>query len=410
MKMNRRVSHSRMVGLLLLTVLCSLLTANYSLLIAQTLSPSARVSLITYGPGDDDISSSFGHTEIRIYDPATGIDSNYSYGGFDYRADYFILKFLRGTLPYTLSVHNLYQVLYYYQQHNRSVREQLLNLSPAQAQRLYAALSENALPQNRLYRYKFFYDNCSTRPRDIIAKACGDSLQFPVPKQLTKSYRDWMNDYLGNKPWEQLGMNIAIGRPSDAITTNSEAMYLPNNLFDQLAKATIRQSNGQVLPLVSSTQTIFEPQNLPKQNLPLPLFPSFVFAVLGIAIGVITYRQYVRGKVSRLIDRVLFSFVGLCGWLLLFLWIARDDNVTAWNPSLLWLMPLHLPLIFWATNGKNQRFTNAYFGIKALLLVVSLFVSNVPGGADQLFILTLLIRCVANLQQVRRQSRELVLQ
>jgi hypothetical protein len=392
---------------LLLTAYCQLLLPTATAQNAPVLSPSARVSLITYGPGDDDISSSFGHTEIRFYDPATGLDRDYSYGGFDYRADYFILKFLRGTLPYTLSAHNLYQVLYYYQQNNRSVREQLLNLSLAQKQRLFEALETNYLPQNREYRYKFYYDNCSTRPRDMIVKACGDSLQLPAPAQLTKSYRDWMNDYLGGKPWYQLGMNIMIGYPSDKVATRWESMYLPNNVFNQLAQSTIRQANGQQIPVVSSTQTLFEPQSIPHQNGPLPLYPAFVFAIFGLLIGVITYRQYVRGNVSRWIDRGLFGFAGLCGWLLLIMWIIRDDGVTGWNPSLLWLLPFHLPLIFRATNGKNQRFTNLYFGITAVLLIISLFLSNVPGGADALIILTLLIRCVANMQQVRRQSREL---
>lgn len=383
-------------------VLCLLLTAHCSLLTAQTLSPAARVSLITYGPGQDDISSVFGHTEIRIYDPTTGTDRDYSYGGFDYNADYFIIKFLRGTLPYRLSAHNLYQVIYYYQQNNRSIREQLLNLSATQRQRLFEALETNYQPENREYRYKFFYDNCATRPRDMIAEACGDSLRFPAPQQFTKSYRDWMNDFLGEKPWEQLGMNIAIGRPADVIATTWESMYLPNNVFNQFAKATIQQSNRQQLPLVSSTQTLFEPPNLPKQNLPLPFYPAFVFAVFGALIGFITYRQYVQGNVNRSIDRLLFGFAGLCGWLLLFLWIVRDDDVTSWNPSLFWLLPVHLPLIFRATNGKSQRFTNLYFGITALLLVVGLFTCNIPGGAHILFILTLLIRCVANIQQVRR--------
>ncbi len=167
---------------------------------AQTLSPAARVSLITYGPGQEDISSVFGHTEIRINDPVMGIDRNYSYGGFDYNADYFVIKFLRGTLPYNLSSHNLFQVAYYYQQYNRSIREQELSLSAAQAQRLFTALETNLLPQNRLYSYKFYYDNCSTRPRDMITAAMGDSLIWsPQVKQPTKSYRAWMNDYLGGE-------------------------------------------------------------------------------------------------------------------------------------------------------------------------------------------------------------------
>ncbi|WP_332367806.1 DUF4105 domain-containing protein [Spirosoma telluris] len=159
---SREQGHRKWAIALILTIYSSFIIHHSSF--SQTLSPAARVSLITYGPGDDDISSAFGHTEIRIVDPVTGMDRDYSYGGFDYRADYFILKFLRGTLPYFLTAHNIYQVMYYYQQTNRSIREQLLNLSPTQRQRLFAALEENYLPQNREYRYKFYYDNCSTRP------------------------------------------------------------------------------------------------------------------------------------------------------------------------------------------------------------------------------------------------------
>ena len=45
----------------------------------------------------------------------------------------------------------------------RPVIEQRLAL-PAEAVRaLYAMLEENALPENRAYRYDFFFDNCSTR-------------------------------------------------------------------------------------------------------------------------------------------------------------------------------------------------------------------------------------------------------
>ena len=40
------------------------------------------------------------------------------------------------------------------------------------AQKLYhehiRLLQENYLPENRVYRYNFFYDNCATRPRDKI--------------------------------------------------------------------------------------------------------------------------------------------------------------------------------------------------------------------------------------------------
>ncbi len=347
-----------------------------------------------------------------------GLDRNYSYGGFDYDADYFILKFLRGTLPYHISAHNLYQVLYYYQQTNRSVREQTLNFSLRQKQRLYDLLEENYRPENRLYSYRFYYDNCATRPRDRLMQATSDSLLFQNVLDSTKTFRQWMNDYLGEKPWERFGMNLALGAPADERAGAWRAMYLPNNLHDQLARALIRQPNGQTIAAVSDESPLFIQADIAKKTPPIVLFPEFVFAVLGLLVGWLTVQQYRRqqaGQASGLVwlDRLLFGFVGLCGWLLFLLWVATDHGVTAWNSTLLWLMPLHLPLIFWATNKRATPVRKRqYFGVTALLIIVGAVLSRVPGGADTILALTLLIRCVAQFgpmpsrQLVRQQTSE----
>ncbi|GAB3956927.1 DUF4105 domain-containing protein [Spirosoma harenae] len=391
-----------------LVCVCCLSLIVYHSAHAQTLSPASRVSLITYGPGNDDISSAFGHTEIRIVDPVLGFDSNYSYGGFDYRADNFILKFLRGTLPYFISVHNINQVIYYYQQTNRSIREQYLNLSLTQRQRLLTALQENYKPENRFYRYKFYYDNCSTRPRDMIVDVCGDSLTIPSRDRMTgKSYRDLMNDYLTEKPWYQLGMNLAIGHPADEQTNGWLAMYLPDQVHDQFARATVRQANGLSVPLVQGEQTIFDPPKLFRQQVPFIFDPDVVFTLFGVLVALFTIRRYVvAGKVDRWFDRLLFGVVGLLGWLLFIMWMIRDDGVTGWNPTILYLMPLHLPFIYWATNrNTTARRRTFYFGATSILILLGIFLSNIPGGFDVIFPLTLLIRCIVNLQPVRKAYR-----
>lgn len=337
-----------------------------------------------------------------------GLDRDYSYGGFDYRADYFILKFLRGTLPYFLTTYNLYQVMYYYQQTNRSIREQTLNLSLSQRQRLFAALEKNNLPENREYRYKFYYDNCATRPRDMIVEACGDSLTIPSRSRMTgKSYRDWMNDYLNDKPWYQLGMNLAIGWPSNEQTDGWRAMYLPDQVHDQFSHASLRQANGQVVPLVQSDQTLFAAQEGFRQQLPIFLEPDVVFAVLGIIIALFTIRRYkVAGKVDRWVDCWLFGITGFLGWFLLLLWLIRDDGVTAWNPTLLYLIPFQLPLIFWATSkSASARRRTIYFSVTSVLILLGMVLSKVPGGFDVLFPLTLLVRCLVNLQISRRGTQ-----
>ena len=370
---------------------------------AQPLSPSAQASIITVAPGEA-LYSSFGHIILRIYDPMTGLDRPYNYGTFDFRTDNFYVKFLRGTLPYTLSVGDLYREMAYWQYENRSAREQVLNLSPAQKQRLFDALETNYRPENREYQYKFYYDNCATRPVEMLVKACGDSLRFNNAVDTTRSFRQWMNDYLGRQPWAQLGMNLALGYPSDETANAWQVMYLPNNVFAQLAKATIRMPNGQVMPLVQREQVLFQAAQTLPQELPFLLDPNVVFAIVGLLLAALTIRQYKAGKVSRRIDRVLFSFIGLCGWVLLLLWVATNHGVTAWNPTILYLMPFHLPLIFWVTKPQNLRFANAYFGITAILIIIGLLLAKVPGGAHVLLGLTLLIRCFVNMRLSRNRS------
>ena len=49
--------------------------------------------------------------------------------------------------------------------------EQVLNLTSEEKLALNQALEENYQPENRVYRYNYFYDNCSTRPRDILERS-----------------------------------------------------------------------------------------------------------------------------------------------------------------------------------------------------------------------------------------------
>jgi hypothetical protein len=368
----------------------------------QRLSPSAQMSLLTVGPGED-LYSVFGHTAIRVYDPAQNIDRTYGWGGFRFTENNFYVKFLRGTLPYYADAYEMYLFVYAYQQENRTLREQVLNLTTAQKERLMDVLETNMLPENRTYQYKFFYDNCTTRARDKITEVCGDSLTIPSRSVMTgKSYRDWMNKYLGEKPWARLSMNLAIGRPADEQTDGWHAMYLPEQAYSQLGNAKLRQASGQILPLVSSDRTLFEARRTFPQELPFIFNPEVVFALFGVAVAFFTIRRYQQGVVDRWVDRLLFCFSGVWGWFLFLLWVATDHGVTAWNPTLLYLMPLHLPLIYWVTGATTTaRRRTLYFGATAVLIILGMLLSNVPGGVDVIFPVTLLVRCLVNMQPVR---------
>jgi len=346
-------------------------SAVSSPLFAQPLSQDAKVSLITVSPGAE-LYSSFGHNALWVSDPMQGIDKVYNYGTFDFRTEGFYIKFMRGTLPYQLSVSPMYYTMYGAQAENRSVTEQVLNLSQNQKQKLYDYLENNYLPQNRQYAYKFFYDNCATRLRDALKAACGDSLQYynqPIGGTFeAKSYRSWMNSYLGNKPWARFGMNLGIGLPSDHVATPQEEMYLPNNLRAHADRAKI---GGQ--KLVLQKNKLFEapqPDIVSPPFYKLLLSPQIIFILLmGVFIRLTKYQQR-REKISFIFDKIIFTVVGLAGWLLLLLWIATDHGVTNWNLHLLWAFPLHFPLIWFLGNPKHRNWVKKYVQLCLILLVI----------------------------------------
>lgn len=343
---------------------------------SQALTPTAKISLITVSPGKE-LYSSFGHSALWVSDPMQGIDKVYNYGTFDFRTEGFYLKFLRGTLPYQLSVSPMYYTLYGAQAENRSVTEQTLNLSVTQKQRLYDFLENNYLPQNRQYAYKFYYDNCSTRLRDALKAACGDSLQYlnaPINGTFeAKSFRSWMNLYLKYKDWARFGMNLAIGLPSDQTATPQQEMYLPDNLMEHFDKAKV---GGK--PLVASTNVLYrrmpDPTAVPSW-IDILLSPTNTFLLLMV-IFMIQYYQKKQKDISLLFDKIFFGLIGLAGWILLLLWIATDHGVTTWNLDLLWIMPFHLPLVFFLGNPKYNTWVKKYVAVCfwAILLVVVLFV------------------------------------
>ncbi|MCH8030957.1 MAG: DUF4105 domain-containing protein, partial [Bacteroidetes bacterium] len=137
---------------------------------ADSLSGSASASLLTILPGDE-VYSQFGHSGYRIHDPASGLDKTYNYGTFDFEQPLFLFRFVRGRLDYLLDTAPYELELDKYAFLRRPMIEQRLALPPETVQSLYNLLETNALPENRAYRYDFFFDNCSTRLLEILDSA-----------------------------------------------------------------------------------------------------------------------------------------------------------------------------------------------------------------------------------------------
>src|SRR5690606_22569898 len=138
------------------------------------LSPRAEISIITCGPGEE-LYSSFGHSAFRVKDPALKLDFAYNYGTFDFNKPNFYIKFAQGKLLYELSVSYFEDFVYNYKIEGRWVKEQVLNLSQDEKNQLFNFLNINAQPENKEYLYDFFFDNCSTKIRDVLEEVLNNN-------------------------------------------------------------------------------------------------------------------------------------------------------------------------------------------------------------------------------------------
>ncbi len=329
---------------------------------AAELSPQARISVITCGPGTD-LYATFGHSAFRVWDPAREMDWVYNYGTFDFNTPNFYLKFARGKLLYALSRQEFPNFLYTYQLENRWVREQLLQLDPAQRQELFAFLERNNQPENRYYQYDFLFENCATKIPEVLQQVLGNRLTFESGHlKEAHTFRDLIQQNLDRNTWSSLGIDLALGAVIDRKARPEEYMFLP-----QYVRLQMDHSNLENGPLISRERVILD---LPETKPPTyftatPLF--WFLLLLGFTVA-LTAIDFSYGWRSRWLDAFLFMGTGLAGLFMLFLWFLTDHSATAWNANLLWALPTNAGLALYAFRKPRPETLRRYLYIALALL------------------------------------------
>lgn len=301
-----------------------------------------QVSLLTCDPGDQ-IYSSFGHSGIRVLDLTSARDIVYNYGTFDFGAPNFVLNFAGGRLDYYLSVSTFDRFLAEYDYFHRSVREQVLNLNEQQKLELIRFLEINYLPENRAYRYDFFFDNCATRVRDAISTVLGDQLVWHdgVRENVDKSFRELIDEMVFYMPWSDLGIDLALGSRLERDATPYEEQFLPKYVEASFARAEV-QGDGPTRPLVGESRVILD-FDAPEESLGA-INPYWIFWVVAIIFTGITFIGFKKKRLFVGFDVVFFGLLGIVGLVISFLWIYSEIPSTKWNWNLLWTFPGHLVL------------------------------------------------------------------
>ena len=315
---------------------------------AIKLSNDSRISILTSSPSNDEIFTVFGHTAIRVLDRVSNIDIVFNYGVFDTKKPNFMSNFIMGKTDYELE--NCPTVIYLpnYEIRGSGVFEQVLNLNQAEKQKLLDTLFINNLPQNKEYRYNFFFDNCATRVVSIIESVIDIEYHEESSNQ---TFRELVNHCMAPKPWMLYGCQLALGTPVDRIASFHEEMFLPSYLKAQFDKATI--SDGRKL-VVEGYIIVPEGKKSTKRDYFTPIVCSLILLILTI---VLIAFEWKKRRFYHIFDFLLCLTAGLIGCVIFFLAFFSEHPGVYPNWLVIWLSPIHLigALLFRAKKTKITR-------------------------------------------------------
>ena len=274
----------------------------------------------------------------------------------------FALNMLRGRMDFTVGALDSSSTLDFYREvENRTIVEQVFDLDAPSKKRLIAALERAAGPGESDYNYRFFADNCATRPAALLRLTAGEDSP-PFAAYPSKTIRSSVDEVLGKRAWLRLAVDCLLGPRADRRIPMGP-IFLPEDLMKWAARATIGSVHG-AHALVSETRVLYEAKPEPRRPLlPSPLEVSL--AILAIAILASAFQSR-AARAARVFDLVLFCFAVLPFIsILVFRFSARYEEVGG-NLNLLWATPVPLAALALSRGGPRRATPRALFALAAL--------------------------------------------
>lgn len=411
MKRTTHIDNIHLLYIIASVFLCALLPCRLSAQPAkEPVSPhdSLRISILTCAAGEE-IYTLFGHTAIRCENLTRKTDVVYNYGVFDFSSGGFVLRFAFGETDYRLDKNRTDYFTYAYYYAGRNIRQQILNLTQAEKVRLVNLLEENYRPENRIYRYNFFYDNCSTRPRDKVEEAVQGNVDYGmdmnVPTEHT--YRELIYQYSEGHPWSRLAMDLCLGSEADKPISRRAMQFVPFLLQEDLSQAHITDTTGQQRPLVSQEGLLVKALVMEKSRgggLSPNFCAWFCFAVtLLISIYGLRRKRSLWG-----VDVFWLGAAGLAGCVLSFLVFFSQHPCMSPNYLLFVFHPLHLlglaEVAYKVRRGRISLYLVANLIVLTLFMMFwAAFPQEFPSTVVPLA-LCLWIRGAAHIAQIKQKK------
>lgn len=370
---------------------------------AETPADSIRVSLLTCSPHDE-IYSLYGHTAIRYEDKASKTDIVVNYGMFSFKKPFFVARFVLGLTDYEMGIQDFNDFCYEYQYFGSQVTQQEINLTPEEKGQLLKALQDN-YANARVYRYNYFYNNCTTKARDIILKSINGKIEYKNAIDKSVSFRDLIHGCNANYSWASFGNDLLLGFKADMQTTREEQQFLPDNLMRDFGQAKIVSADGSARPLVKNTEIIVKGNDHAIAG-KTKVTPQFVFITLLLLIAAIVVAEFKTKKRFLWVDISLLLSSGLAG-LILFVMLFSEHPTTSTNLQIFILCPLNLYwTIYIIKNKRNERKLRKAWTFLSIMLCIGLSGRLIQVYAEgmPLLALSLLLKNCCNLYATRKND------
>ena len=330
---------------------------------------SVEISLLTCSPHEA-IYSLYGHTAIRINDQRNGEDLAVNYGLFSFEKPHFVLRFLFGLTDYEMGIEPFEAFCRQYRYYGSSVTQQVLNLTNEEKWNIVKAVNINYMPENSVYRYNYFYDNCTTRAVDMLTTHLADAhVVFEGEQQKYPSFREMVHGCLPHHPWNRFGNDMLLGVKADCKTTLREHQFLPANAMDDFRHAMIVGQDGSNRPLVLREEIVV-PEGAQDVWKDFPLSPKDVFLIVLAITVLITLLEAYTKKVLWGYDALLMILCGLAG-IVLFLMLFSQHPTVRVNLLLLLLNPLPLFFIWRMIRRARKRLPDRQYA--GWIILICLF-------------------------------------
>lgn len=378
-------------------------------------SNQAKISILTCSPTVDEVYALYGHTGIRVKDDSLAMDVVFDYGLFDFSSNNFIFRFIKGETDYMLGTRTFDHFMFEYYARGVGVEEQVLKFTPEQINEVGNFLFTNALPQNRVYRYNFLTENCSTKPRDIVENAFDQTIEY-IPDGTEQTYRDLINESLILNQWVRFGINLIIGAKADKPITQHQKAFLPRYLHRDLDNASYTDpTTKETILILSSSTSLTNPEGKAKElidamenhtyKINYPLYIGWILLLLTL---VITVTCEVRGYkwLGYIFDYIVFIVSFILGCIVFYLMFFSLHPCVSYNLNLMWLNPLPILFLIFFLFKSTRNYAIYYhfinFVLIFLFIILQLFKIQIVELAVIPYVLILLVRSLSYVYRYRR--------